>query len=183
MLKKFKLKTFFSALIISMMVPTSTFASTNDINTKKVQSDVSTPNVKQKNDSSTLTILPDSTTSFSTQKAVPLGAGEWDYLGYDPVPLYNYTTVNTRNFNSGGGGFKIRVDGVADYNSYSVQLMEYDPDNPDDPIGTTRRGYGNYQVFEWSEIKTDGDNGKAELYIKIGNATDYDSSVNVLVWD
>lgn len=89
------------------------------------------------------------------------GGGEWDYLGHFIfVPHSNGLNV-TEIVESGGGNFKI-CPIVSE--SFAFRLYEYDPDNPDDLVGTVNLGNQQCHVFDVSSY-VDGTNGHAELFL------------------
>ena len=108
----------------------------------------------------------------------------WQYIAYDLLTLHNdmewRLPWNDTNAYSGGGDFGVRVSPYT-VNSMTVQghqallelqLMEYDPQNSDDPVGSPHSYLGNpwftsYDLV-WRGIGdyTDGTNGKAEFYVR-----------------
>jgi hypothetical protein len=109
----------------------------------------------------------------------------WQYIGYDFLEIRNNLkwkskgTENTIAY-SGGGDFGVRVstylvapNSVQGYRPLiEFQLMEYDPQNSDDPVGSANGYLGNpygvtYDIV-WRGIGkyVDGTNDKAEFYVK-----------------
>jgi hypothetical protein len=95
--------------------------------------------------------------------------GNYVYVGT------NYTYIPSGsgvNWISGGGDFKVEFTGISSGNSFTAQLMEYDPDNADDPVGSPIRidGFNNVLLAQNITGFTDGSDGDAEFYVKIYNA-------------
>lgn len=133
--------------LLTLFVPTATFASTN---------------------SETLSTNP---VTNSQNEIIPMAVG-WQKIGTQQA-MYVQTRFNSTKsqvWNSGGGSFRIKFD-FSGSNRFNVTLYEKDEaGNPSEVIGTqTVTSSGRY--LQWDNIKTDGTNGKAELYIILGTGT------------
>ena len=110
-----------------------------------------------------------------------MGAGEWDYLGTH----YTSSSENPSDYVlSGGGDFKYKVASGPSGGAW-YQLRERDPDNADDII-TDPYGYslfylypGDVLVYKGISSAVDGDNKKAEFYVK----ESFSGSAKVQYWD
>jgi hypothetical protein len=100
--------------------------------------------------------------------AVPsASAAEGDYLGsYSFGWNSNAGAYVTSVVNSSGGNFKTCVSSSA---SATYYLYEYDPDNPDDLIGSVVLSNGDCHTF-YVDNYVDGDNGRAELYLRTSSS-------------
>lgn len=110
----------------------------------------------------------------------PMGSGEWDYLGIH----YTASGENPSDYVfSGGGSFKYQIYyGPKDGAWY--ELRERDPDNTDDIIyGNGYRYFwlypGDVLVYSGLNFAVDGDNNKAEFYVKEG----FTGAAQVKYWD
>lgn len=106
--------------------------------------------------------------STSDPVVSPDGAGTWDYLGSDQF------TTQSRNFESGGGDFKICLSSNSPHGMYI--MWEEDPLNPDDQVRTNDgllngldfpRDFNSSGCYAFRGISdyVDGANGKAEFYL------------------
>lgn len=91
------------------------------------------------------------------------------YVGTNPTYIPSGDGVNWR---SGGGDFKVEFTGISSGNSFTAQLMEYDPDNADDPVGGQVRidAFNNVLLASGISGFVDGSDNEAEFYVKIYNA-------------
>ncbi|UVI33359.1 hypothetical protein [Paenibacillus spongiae] len=111
----------------------------------------------------------------------PMGAGVWDYLGQRSTS----SSENPSNYvYSTGGDFKYKVVSGPGGGAW-YQLREYDPDNADDII-TDPYGYSLFYLYPGDTLiyrgisgAVDGDNKKAEFYVKEG----FSGSATVQYWD
>lgn len=114
------------------------------------------------------------------------GAGSWDRV-YTDGDSYNkaggsgtYIRPTCTNcwdesyfVKSSGGDFGIKIDGPAWYDGrYAVKLYEYDVSNSDDYVKTIYAYDGSIAKFSSISGYLDGDNGKAEFYVKISAIDD-----------
>lgn len=76
------------------------------------------------------------------------------------------------NWASAGGNFKVEFTDIIAGNSFTVQLMEYDPDNADDPVGNPVRidSFNNILLAENISGFVDGSDNDAEFYVEVSNA-------------
>ncbi|QYR21008.1 hypothetical protein KZ483_25280 [Paenibacillus sp. sptzw28] len=110
-----------------------------------------------------------------------MAAGEWDYLGARSTS----SSENPSNYVfSGGGDFKYKVYSGPSGGAW-YQLREYDPNNADDII-TDPNGYslfylypGDTLVYRGISGAVDGDNNKAEFYVK----ESFSGAATVQYWD
>ncbi|MFD6149105.1 hypothetical protein [Streptomyces sp. NPDC060243] len=90
----------------------------------------------------------------------------WQSLGNSYFYATSGSSCHTKHFSSGGGEIRIGYWRPGDTESIDdLKVWESDPNNPDDFIGTIRMmdGWAPKQINVG--IFTDGDNGKAEIYI------------------
>ncbi|MBH0158690.1 hypothetical protein IHV10_20105 [Fictibacillus sp. 5RED26] len=90
------------------------------------------------------------------------------YVGNTPRQAIPYQSgVNWR---SAGGNFKVEFTGILSGNSFTAQLMEYDADNADDPVGQPIRidAFNNTLLAE--NISGFVDDTEAEFYVHVYNA-------------
>lgn len=94
------------------------------------------------------------------------GPGEWDFLGqyalYESSQPGVYRTLTAK---SGGGDLRVcLLDGPSWTARYS--LWEYDPNNADDHVMDFYLDEGRCVVFRSIGGYVDGDNNRAEFYIR-----------------
>ncbi|WP_274653275.1 hypothetical protein [Paenibacillus humicola] len=107
-----------------------------------------------------------SVTITHANQITPFGAGEWDYLGTHNSD----SSENPSNYvYSGGGNFKYKISSGPSGGAW-YELMEYDPDNADDPVYAG--GYNWFYLYPGDTITyynigsyVDGSNKKAEFYV------------------
>lgn len=115
--------------------------------------------IEGENDQSTVNIQIKKVAPFSV-----MGAGEWDYIGYSSF------SSQSKTFYSGGGNVKILIKqpGIGPGFTWQYKLVEDDPYTFDDTVADFRlpNGAGTYEVTYNVSSFVDGDNKKAELYLK-----------------
>jgi hypothetical protein len=148
------------ALSLSLLLPTSVFANSGKSqiahNSTSVSTVIDDP-IQKINESSPITVEPQST--------------GWDPVGSQDLMLYS-SGATSNVYYSTGGDFEITFRGLSSSNGYYVHLYEEDETNDDDPVGDTLYGIGDHD-FVWRNISQycDGDNGKAEFYLRVVNPT------------
>ncbi|MCQ6562835.1 hypothetical protein [Paenibacillus mendelii] len=155
-------RTLFLALTLALAIPFSTASASGKDGAEKTAASVSV--VRANGDVVT-----------------PMGAGEWDYLGQRSTS----SSENPSNYvHSGGGDFKYKVVSGPSGGAW-YQLREYDPNNADDII-TDPNGYSYFYLYTGDTLiyrgisgAIDGDNKKAELYVK----ESFSGSAQVQYWD
>ncbi|TDK54769.1 hypothetical protein E2K98_28790 [Bacillus salipaludis] len=107
----------------------------------------------------------------------------WQKVGFDQIILDGKNQVKSIHVDSHGGNFKAAFYGDAGY--LSVELWEYDPDNPDDLVRSARTVYGHGGELVWENISDalDGSDNTAEFYLKITPQNADYGSLNVTFYD
>ncbi|SES78893.1 hypothetical protein SAMN05216389_102181 [Oceanobacillus limi] len=151
-MKKFKV--FVLASLIALLVPTSAFASTDNL-----------APISSKN-----TALSD-----------PSG---WQFKGSDEVSLYVGGSTSSGWVTSEGGNAQVRVRNISSANCYTFSLWEYDPNNANDQISQKKRYCGEqdltiYDISGWK----DGSDNDLEIYAKLEQPGTNDSSVYLYFYD
>ncbi|WP_445486563.1 hypothetical protein [Niallia sp. 03133] len=115
---------------------------------------------------------------FLQKQMVTFGANEWDLIGSDFVKTYS------KVFYSGGGDLKMYIvqPNVGPGFRWLYQLMEEDP-TIDDNIDNFElpNSPGVYELIWNVRSYVDGDNNKAEIYLKRNSMTT--QTVTIEVWD
>lgn len=110
-------------------------------------------------------LLP--TTTFALEEGPQYGAGEWDTLG-NVYQYYDSQFQSSAVYYSGGGDFQACVSEVSTTGAEGV--LEF---WSDDPSGDRFIGWGTFKnnncVIADVREYVDGENDKAEIYVKIGN--------------
>lgn len=105
--------------------------------------------------------------SINSGEITPLGAGEWDTL--DTVyQFYDGQYQASKVYYSGGGDFRVCTYDVSVKGARGI--VEF---WSDDPSGDRFIGWGNFaeNTCVKADVRkyVDGSNGKAEIYVKVGN--------------
>ncbi|PPS77825.1 MULTISPECIES: hypothetical protein [Streptomyces] len=112
--------------------------------------------------------------ALSTLATTPASAeAGWQSLGNSEFsPDADGNGCHTKNFSSGGGYIKVSFyrPGHPD-DSTTVRLYEYDSNNADELMYTWSTYDSTNQTF-FVDTFTDGDNGKAEIYLKLSSDAD-----------
>ncbi|MCM3316695.1 hypothetical protein M3603_08390 [Rummeliibacillus stabekisii] len=124
---------------------------------------------------------------------IELYTAGWQHIYSVYVPIEKGQTVNMGLENhkngkpgriySGGGNLKVSVTATKYGKTPTVKykLMEYDPSNADEVIGTRTVNGSDTHTFDVRKY-VDGDNKKAEIYIKFYDAN-MQCGIDVDIWD
>lgn len=161
-----------------LTVPTSVYASTE---ASQDSTNLQPPQVRALTPQETELITPENR-MVSSQTTAPLAVSDpsgWQSRGKYGGSVYPYYDNKQAipggasvNWASAGGNFKVEFTDIIAGNSFTVQLMEYDPDNADDPVGNPVRidSFNNILLAENISGFVDGSDNDAEFYVEVSNA-------------